>query len=462
MAAPEFIKPLLRVLVVDDERSVRNTITQQLTQNGFVAQAHESPFSALEALAGAGWDCVLTDICMPTLNGLKFFEEIKRSHPQVAVIFMTAYGDVKTAVRALHSGAADYLTKPFEFAELKMRLSRLAEQLNLGRELASLRATINDLVGEHRMVGDSSAMQETRALISRFARLPSNVLIVGETGTGKELVARALHAQSGQTDKPFVALNCGAVPSELAESELFGHEAGAFTGALKRHKGRVELAEGGTLFLDDVDDLPLNIQVKLLRVIQERTYERVGGEQPLTARFRLVSATKMDLQKLSAEKRFREDLYFRLAALMIPVPPLRERKEDLPLLAHYFLHILAKEQGRETKQLSAAALQNMQAYNWPGNVRELRHAMEYALAMSCGREIPAHDLPSSILGAARHKIYVINMEGCESVDARALLANFESDLIQWALRKAHGRHDKAATLLGYPRTTLLRKLKECQ
>jgi DNA-binding NtrC family response regulator len=380
----------LNILVVDDASLSREAIASFLNELGHRAEAHANAFTALESLENGCWELVLTDLRMPSMDGLQFLKEIKARSPDTAVIIMTAYGTVETAVEAIRAGAMDYVVKPFHTEQLRLHIERLNELLRARQELAALRKTVGASYAG--LVGNSPEMQKIHQLIGQFANRPANVLITGETGTGKEMVARALHAQSSRKDGPFIPIACAAVPRDLAESELFGHEAGAFTGAVKRRHGHVEQAHGGTLFLDDVDDLPLDIQPKLLRAIQEREFQRVGGERLLKTDLRVISSSKKDLEALSHEGRFRQDLLYRLQVLALYVPPLRERKGDILVLARHFLDFGAQETGEVPKVLSEEAQQKLVSHSWPGNVRELRHAIEYATAVSTGPVIQAEDL----------------------------------------------------------------------
>ncbi|MCK6498872.1 MAG: sigma-54 dependent transcriptional regulator, partial [Nitrospira sp.] len=409
------------------------------------------------------WDVVLTDLRMPGMDGLTFLKELKSRRPEIEVILMTAHGSVASAVSAIREGAYDYLTKPFEFDDLAIRLERLAEFKRIQKENQGLRKTLNGVTVLHGLVGSSAAMQQVFTLVDQFAGLSSNVLLQGETGTGKELVARAIHAQSPRSKGPFVPVSCAAIPRELAESELFGHESGAFTGATKQHRGRIEMAEGGTLFLDDIDDMPIDLQAKLLRVIQERKFERVGGEKSLSADVRLITATKVDLEALAKTGKFRDDLMYRINVLTIPLTPLRDRREDIPLLAQYFLSMIALEQGKECKPLTPQCIERLAKHEWPGNVRELRHAMEYAMAVSTNPSIEPKNLPSRIgtLPKPSGRPYELKLDGLQTVDLRALEQAIEKEVISWALEMAAGNQIKAAQMLNIPRSTLQSKMGKC-
>lgn len=453
------MNPRLRVLVVDDERISRETTRQQLGQAGYAVDAAESAVSALGRLP-EGWDVVLTDLRMPGMDGVEFLREIKRRSAQIEVILMTAYGTVETAVEAMQEGAADFLTKPFSFRELDMRLKKLEGVRRIQHQLEVLKATLDQSQAFCGLVGRSMAMLRVYELIELFADRTAPVLITGETGTGKELVARALHEKSSRATGPFLAVACGAIPKDLAESEIFGHEKGSFTGALQRRKGSFERAHRGVLLLDDVDDLPQDIQVKLLRVLQERTLRRVGGEEEIRVEVRVIATTKVDLAHAVQEDRFREDMFYRLRGLEIHLPPLRERGEDLLLLTHHFLRVLALEENLIPKVLSPEAADQLRRYPWPGNVRELRRVIESAVAICRGPEIGLEHLPEYVRGErqAGSGNFSLYLGEAQSLPFNSLVEQFERELIEWALKRADGEQQRAAEILGLPRTTLQSKL----
>jgi DNA-binding NtrC family response regulator len=453
----------LRVMVVDDDRLNRVTMLQQMLQDGYVVTTVENAFQALEQLETGGWDAVVTDMRMPTMDGLELLRSIKARFPDVDVILITAYGSVETAVTAMQEGAADYLTKPFRFPELVFRLHKLEEARAARQEISTLHAFLDNAPSYYGLVGHSSLMKNVYERIRNFAANVAPVLVEGETGTGKELVARALHLQGGRAKEPFVALSCGSIPRELAESELFGHEKGAFTNAIQRRKGNFERAHRGTLLLDDVDDLPLEMQVKLLRVLQEGTIVRVGGGEEIAVDVRVVATTKQSLDKLVAEGRFRDDLFYRLRGLEIHLPPLRERGDDVLLVARHFLDLLAIRDRSEPKRLSADASEILCRHNWPGNVRELRRALESACVVCHGAEISAQDVPEYLRqvdlgGRASASLFTLHLDRSQSLHFNEQVERFEDALIQWALTKAGGQQLHAAELLNLPRTTFQSKI----
>ena len=450
---------ILRVLVVDDERLSRETTTQQLREAGYETEAVENAFQALQQLEEDRWDVVLTDLRMPTMDGLEFLKKVKRDSPDVEVILMTAYGTVETAVAAMREGAADFLTKPFSFHELEVRLRNLTRFQKIQRELNRLKAALDQSQAYGALVGRSVVMRKVFEQIELFAQNAAPVLIVGESGTGKELAARALHERGPRCQEPFVALACGAIPGELAESEILGHEKGSFTGAIQRRRGSFERAHRGTLLLDDVDDLPLEIQVKLLRVLQEGAVQRVGGEKEIEVDVRVIATTKLDLAQAVKEGRFREDIFYRLHGLEIKLPLLRERGGDILLLAEHFLRVLAAEEDSARKSLSPEVADCLLQHAWPGNVRELRRVLESAVVVCRDSEILPRHLPEYLREEkAGPTLFGLNLAGVDSVPLKDLVQQFEDEVIKWAMQEAGGEQQRAAQLLGLPRTTLQSKL----
>jgi DNA-binding NtrC family response regulator len=444
-----------RILVVDDDRLKRLTLEKQLADAGYSVLACDDPFAALAALGREPFDVVLTDLRMPGMDGLTLLKRIKEAAPVTQVVVMTAYGTIETAIEAIRAGAYDYVTKPFTIEEIDLKLRHLLDHARTLREVETLRRQVAGGGGFHDLVGRSKGMREVFDRARVLAGQDVSLLILGETGTGKELLARAVHHEGPRRDEPFVAFSCAALNREILESELFGHEAGAFTGALREKRGRFELAGQGTIFLDDVDDIPLDAQVKLLRVLQERSFERVGGERALPVGARVVCATKHDLRRLVSEGRFREDLMYRLDVVRITLPPLRERKEDIPLL---FAHFCGRS-GRSC-EVDPAAFRVLLDHDWPGNVRELENVV--AQIVSLVRSAPATlvDLPAYLRtkGEVRRP-YALDLGGREQLDLPALLEEIRKACIEWALVKADGNQVRAAELLNLPRTSLRRHLE---
>ncbi|MBM4062047.1 MAG: sigma-54-dependent Fis family transcriptional regulator [Planctomycetes bacterium] len=383
------------ILVVDDEFSVRDSLTSWFKKDGYDVRAVDSAAAALQALEQRKFDVGVFDIKMPGMDGIELQDRVHRIDPQMAVIMLTAFASVETAVQALKQGAFDYVTKPIDPDELSHLVQRAIERRRLGEANQQLRATIDELTeaADGAIVGESPAIRKVLALVADVARTEATVLIRGESGTGKELIARAIHAQSSRRYFPIIPVNCGSLPEDLLESELFGHERGAFTGARQRRKGRIEMADGGTLFLDEVGSIPLRMQVDLLRTLETREFTRVGGARPIKSDYRPICATNEDLGRAVAEGRFREDFYYRIDVFPIDVPPLRDRRTDIPLLVRHFVEQFAERMGKPVEGVTDEAMEQLQAWSWPGNVRELSNAIERAMVVASPPRICAGDLP---------------------------------------------------------------------
>jgi two-component system nitrogen regulation response regulator GlnG len=457
--------PGLSVWVVDDDESVRWVLQQALKQAHMIPRAFESGRQFFDALERDRPDVLITDIRMPDMSGLELMERLTQVDADIPVIVITAHSDLDSAVSAYQGGAFEYLPKPFDIDEAMELVSRAARQRHRGVEHPSTPKAAP------RIIGQAPAMQEVFKAIGRLSRSSMTVLINGESGTGKELVARALHDNSPRANQPFVALNTSAIAAELLESELFGHEKGAFTGATERRIGRFEQANGGTLFLDEIGDMSLALQTRLLRVLAESEFFRVGGQQAIKVDVRVIAATHQDLAQGVTTGRFREDLYHRLNVMRIEVPPLRQRREDIKELSRFYLEQAANELGVAPKTLSNEAAEIMQKYDWPGNVRELVNVSRRLTVTAAGREIAAQDLPHELGGLATQPSADWTMgltqwaEAQLSASAAPPLLNdalpaFERTLIITALRRARGKRLEAAKLLGWGRNTLTRKIKE--
>jgi len=442
------------LLVADDDPAVRESLERTLKREGYRVVVASDGQAGLEQLKAGGVDLVLADLKMPGLSGLELLKATKTVAPDVDVIMLTAFGTVEEAVQAMKDGAYDFLTKPFQRAQLIRLIRKALERRALIAENRALQQRLDDLLRQDAVIGTSPAFQRMMMLIEQVAPSSATVLIWGESGAGKELAARAIHERSARRAGPFVAVNCAALPETLLESELFGYEKGAFTGAAGRKEGRFELADGGTLFLDEVADLSPVTQPKILRVLQEGEFERVGGTKTLRVDVRIVTATNQDLAQLVREKRFREDLYYRLNVITIIVPPLRERREDIPFLAHHFLRVYAAKNNRKLDGFSEEALARLDAYSWPGNVRELENAVERAVVLARGSVIEVSDLPGSVVGTAPR------VEGVVTIPMGMPLAEVEQRLLEETLRYTKGNKTLAAKLLGIDPKTVFRKLKQ--
>ncbi len=449
------------ILVVDDEPLIRMTVQDALAAEGFKVTTAESGQKGVDLFRNKHVDVVITDLRLPDLDGIQILKEVKLLNPETQVVMITAYGSIDSAVQAMKEGASDYLTKPFAMDELLLIIRRILRMKQLEDENVSLRKKVEERYGLEGLVGKSPQMLKIYELIETVAQTDTTVMISGESGTGKELAANAIHFQSSRKKAPFVKVNCAALPETLLESELFGHEKGAFTGALRQRKGRFEMADGGTLFLDEIGDISPGIQVKLLRVLQERQFERVGGNETLSVDVRLICATQKDLKEEIRKGTFREDFYYRLNVVPIDLPPLRERREDILLLADHFIDKFSKKMGKEISGLSEDAKTLLLKYPFPGNIRELENMLERAIALIKGKVIQAEDLPDELCGQPSSI-----QDVCQRLKGSKPLASatrlFEKEYIQSVLEKTKGKKGEAAENLGISRKTLWEKIKELE
>jgi two-component system NtrC family response regulator len=448
------------VLIVDDEKNYPLVLSAVLGEEGFETLTANSGPAALEILENSDVDLVLTDMKMPGMDGIELLERIKARDPDLPVIMMTAHGTVERAVEAMQKGAYHYLTKPFDNTRLVLYAHKASGVFRVVKENRRLREAFDRQYGLGNLVGKSRAMQEVFDLVRKVAPTTATTLIEGESGTGKELVARSIHVGSPRRELPFVAVNCSALAESLLESELFGHEKGAFTGAVTMRKGRFEMADGGTLFLDEIGELPASLQVKLLRVLQERTFERVGGMKPIQVNIRLIAATNRNLKADAQRGRFREDLYYRLNVVRISLPPLRQRTEDIPALVRHFMAKFAgqRQSAVPVSRLAPEVERLFHQYRWPGNVRELENVIERAMILCPGDTIRVADLPRDY----KENVYgSLDLEGIpESAKLNETLELIEKKMIRRALKRTHYVQAHAAELLGIGKSNLNQKLKK--
>ncbi|HUX67980.1 MAG TPA: sigma-54 dependent transcriptional regulator [Terriglobales bacterium] len=447
--------PAPHILIADDQEAVRELCTSVATALGFRATGVASGREALKLWEQDPPDVLVCDVRLPDMGGVELLKRLKQAFPAVPVLLMTAYGTVGTAVEAMKLGAADYLTKPFELEEMRLLLQACVRQTQLEREARGLRQAARGPYAAGNLIGVSPAMQRVFRLIGKVAQSRYSVLILGESGTGKEIVARALHYTGPERDRPFLPVDCGALVPSLVESELFGYVKGAFTGAHHNHEGLLEVANGGTVFLDEIGELPLDLQVKLLRAIQEKEIRPVGGTRRVKIDVRIVAATNRDLQAAVADGSFRKDLFFRLNVVSIKLPPLRERAMDIPLLVEHFLERAAPP-GTPPRVFSDEAMARLLGYEWPGNIRELENCVERTLALSAGPRLEAADLPSYL---QQQRPRPATPQAAANASIRAI-AEVEREAILDALTQVKGDKLLAAKLLGIGKTTLYRKLKE--
>jgi nitrogen regulation protein NR(I) len=459
---------LPHVLIVDDELNIRRVLAAMLAREGYEVTTAADGEQALAVLHKTPVHVVVTDLVMPRLGGLELLQRVSADYPDVPVIVITAHGTVDSAVQALKAGAFDYVTKPFEQEELKKVIAKATRAHEIERQNVHGAATGGD---GPPLVGQSASMRQIYEIVAKVADSPSTVLITGESGTGKELIARELHRRSSRRDKPLIKVNCAAIPKDLVESELFGYEKGAFTGAVGSKPGRFELADGGTLFLDEIGEIPVEMQVKLLRALQESEFERVGGIKTLRVDVRLVAATNRDLEELIREGRFREDLYYRLAVVPIALPPLRDRREDIPLLVQVFIAKYDQRLGKKVERVDDEAMAMLLAYGWPGNIRELENLMERSVLFADGPVIHGASLPDALREKAPGPAVPIAAVGPLGAIAapsgasmkeivRQAQAELEKELIGRALEETGGNVTRAAKRLQISRKSLQVKMKE--
>ncbi|MGO9372796.1 MAG: sigma-54-dependent transcriptional regulator [Syntrophobacteraceae bacterium] len=453
------LKP--RILIADDEPLTLELIVERLQAEGYEVETVSGGREAIEAAKKSSFKVVLTDLSMPDMDGMQVLAHFVQNYPETPAIVLTGFGTIETAVEAMRRGAYDYLSKPANPDEIVLTLKRAIEHKDLKEENVALRYQILEQHRLERLIGQSAPMHHLYRIIKRVAKTDSTVLVTGESGTGKELIANAIHDQSPRREMPFVPINCGAIPEELLESELFGHEKGAFTGAFKERRGRFELANKGTVFLDEIGEMSPKLQVKLLRFLQETKFQRIGGSRTVEVDVRILAATNKDLERAVAENEFREDLFYRLNVIPIHVPPLRERDGDIALLIQHFLKQHCLKKNIPQKQMSAAAIESFEQYDWPGNVRELQNVIERLVILTDTDEIQIHDLPKRMQAAQKAEPRHIEL-GEDGINLKETLDDLENRLILDALQRSGGVKNKAAKLLGLNRTTLIEKMKKKQ
>jgi DNA-binding NtrC family response regulator len=443
----------IKIIIVDDEKILRISLKDNLTDAGFNVIDFENPFSVLEEINRRKYHVVLTDIKMPQINGIELLKKIKEINPEIHVIVMTAYGSIDTAVESMKYGAYDYISKPFKIEELIFKLNRIEEVENIKSQNENLKEIVDSNINTTNFIGNSQSVQSILRIINSVSDSNSSVLITGETGTGKELIANIVHKSSNRSSKPLIKVSCAILSKDVFESELFGHEKGAFTGALKDRAGRFEQANGGTIYLDDIDDIPLHLQVKLLRVLQEQEFERVGGNETIKVNFRCIASTKADLKKLVKEGKFREDLYYRLNVIPINIPSLRERKEDIDDLIAFYLNYFEPV---ANIQINEYLMNLLKDYSWPGNVRELKNIIERICLLTRSKIFDISHLPLEITQNQSLKSEI----DYTNKSLEELVSEYEISIIKKALNLSSGNKAKAAELLQIPATTLRSKIEK--
>jgi DNA-binding NtrC family response regulator len=447
-----------KILIVDDEKGMRDLLYKVLKKEGYEIYLAEDGEQGYEMALEVSPDVIIADLDMPVMNGIDMIKKIKSFDPNATIIIVTAYASIESAIEALKLGAYDYIIKPFKNEEIRLTVSKAMERIMLINENLYLKKEIDNSIFFPGVIGKSEKMKKVIDLIEAVAKTDSIVLIEGESGTGKELVARAIHQNSNRKEGPFIVLNCGALAEGVLESELFGHEKGSFSGAIMQRKGRFELAHKGSLFIDEIGELPLSAQTRLLRVLQEKEFERVGGNFPIKVDVRIIAATNKNLEKEVKEHKFREDLYYRLNVFKIVLPPLRERIEDIPELTKHFIDKFNKQMNKNVKGLSDDAMKMLKNYHWPGNIRELQNIIERAIVLCKGEYITPKELPDNLTLTMTTSI--LNYELKEGEDLESVIDRIEKEFILRALKKAGYSQTKTAEILGIKRTTLRYKLEK--
>ena len=436
----------MNIMIVDDEKIVRESLFHWFTKIGHYVEKASSGFEALEKLEKSPFDILFVDIKMPAMNGIELLEKVKTEYPETIVIIITAYGSIESAVKAMKLGASDYLLKPFKPDYLSLVMEKITQQVKLSSEYNYLKGRLEKITRFDDIIGQGPAMEKIFDLIPEVAKSDSSILLTGETGTGKELVAKAIHAKSRRSHFPFIPINCGAIPDSLLESELFGHQKGAFTGANHSRKGFLEVVSGGTLFLDEIGEVSAKMQIDLLRVLEEKKITRIGDCNPVTVDFRLISATRRDLEQEIAAGSFREDFFYRINVITIPIPPLRERKEDIPLLIQHFLEKYSQETTKRVDHITRDTIRRLTVYDWPGNVRELENAIERAVVLSRSRTLGLEDFSF--------------LQTSPSAPSKPMsLLEMEKHHILRILKECGWNITKAAKILDINRVTLHKKIK---
>lgn len=439
-----------RILVVDDEESIREFLDIMLRKEGYEVTCVEDGQKAIDTLKKKSFDLLISDLQMPNVTGIELLKHCREAYPDLLFMMITAFGTAESAVEAMKMGAYDYITKPFKIDEVRINIANALRSRNLEVENRVLRKELQKEYSFQNLVGNSEAMHKIFELIRKVSDSPTNVLVTGESGTGKEMVAKAIHYNSPLKDRPFVSVNCGAIPENLVESELFGHKKGSFTGAISDKDGLFEVADGGTLFLDEIGELPLSSQVRILRAIQEKTVRRVGGTEDIKVEVRIIAATNRDLEQMVQQGTFRQDLYYRLNVINIRTPALRERRDDIPLLASHFLQKYSERFGKAVQTISKEAMDLLRKYDFPGNVRELENIIERTVALESGATVLPESLPQFVNTPSGRKM--VSSDGIEitddGIDLQKVLDQLEKELLVKAIHQANGVKKRAAKLLG--------------